>query len=264
VAGNKRISMIKFFRKIRQNMIKENKVFKYVLYAVGEIVLVVIGILIALTINNNNEANKKRATELHYLTNIKNDLNLTIASLDEYINTREAQIASAKIVLAHHYGKPITNYTAFNMHCISIYIWSRYNPSDNTFQELVNSGNLALISNDALKNLLLNLQSEYKALRDGEDHFRYDAEQLLYKPVYSKLDMDPTTQNFMYQVTGGQEGEDVFLDEDDFKEIVNSLEHKNGMSMAVYEFGQMVLHYKEMKRMAEELILLINKEQASD
>ena len=50
--------MIKFFRKIRQNMIKENKVSKYLLYAIGEIILVVIGILIALSINNWNEQMK--------------------------------------------------------------------------------------------------------------------------------------------------------------------------------------------------------------
>lgn len=48
--------MIKFFRKIRQNLITEGKTGKYLKYAVGEVVLVVIGILIALQINNWNEA----------------------------------------------------------------------------------------------------------------------------------------------------------------------------------------------------------------
>lgn len=56
--------MIKFFRRIRQSMIKENKVSKYLLYAIGEIVLVVIGILIALQINNWNE-NKKLEKETY-------------------------------------------------------------------------------------------------------------------------------------------------------------------------------------------------------
>ena len=50
--------MIKFFRKIRQNFLVENNVSKYMLYAIGEIVLVIIGILFALQINNwNNENN---------------------------------------------------------------------------------------------------------------------------------------------------------------------------------------------------------------
>ena len=47
--------MLKFFRRIRQKLIAENKVGKYLIYAIGEIVLVVIGILIALWINNWNE-----------------------------------------------------------------------------------------------------------------------------------------------------------------------------------------------------------------
>ena len=57
-------------------MIKENRVSKYMLYAIGEIILLVIGTLIALQINNNNEANKERAKELHYLKNIKTQLTL--------------------------------------------------------------------------------------------------------------------------------------------------------------------------------------------
>ena len=47
--------MIKFFRKIRQRLLSENKFSKYLFYAIGEIVLVVIGILIALQVNNKNE-----------------------------------------------------------------------------------------------------------------------------------------------------------------------------------------------------------------
>jgi hypothetical protein len=56
--------MIRFFRKIRQKLLTENKFSKYVLYAIGEIVLVVIGILIALSINNWNEQHKINVQEL--------------------------------------------------------------------------------------------------------------------------------------------------------------------------------------------------------
>jgi hypothetical protein len=58
--------MIKFFRKIRQNMLTENKFSKYLIYAIGEIVLVVVGILIALSINNWNES-RKQADNLNYI-----------------------------------------------------------------------------------------------------------------------------------------------------------------------------------------------------
>ncbi|MET6991632.1 DUF6090 family protein [Sediminicola arcticus] len=66
--------MIKFFRKIRQNLLTENKFSKYLIYAIGEIILVVIGILIALQINNNSENHKKQQFEITILENIKEDI----------------------------------------------------------------------------------------------------------------------------------------------------------------------------------------------
>jgi hypothetical protein len=57
--------MIKFFRKIRRQLFSENKFSKYLLYAIGEILLVVIGILIALSINNWNEKGKKKTQSEH-------------------------------------------------------------------------------------------------------------------------------------------------------------------------------------------------------
>ena len=66
--------MIKFFRNIRQNLIMENKTSKYIKYAIGEIVLVVIGILIALQINTWNEARKDRAFEVKMLHEVRNEL----------------------------------------------------------------------------------------------------------------------------------------------------------------------------------------------
>ena len=66
--------MIKFFRKIRQNLLSEGKTGRYFKYAIGEIILVVIGILIALQINNWNESNKLKKEETLYLKRLKTDL----------------------------------------------------------------------------------------------------------------------------------------------------------------------------------------------
>ena len=66
--------MIKFFRKIRQKLLSENKFSKYLLYAIGEIILVVVGILIALQINNNNELRKTREFEVKMLNEIRHEL----------------------------------------------------------------------------------------------------------------------------------------------------------------------------------------------
>ena len=66
--------MIKFFRKIRQNLLSENKFSKYLIYAIGEIILVVIGILIALQINNLNESQKNQTLVDTYKKNLIENL----------------------------------------------------------------------------------------------------------------------------------------------------------------------------------------------
>lgn len=77
--------MIKFFRHIRKRMIKENRVSKYLLYAIGEIVLVVIGILIALQINNWNEQRKLQGEVASIYAIVKSDLQSDIKSIDEVL-----------------------------------------------------------------------------------------------------------------------------------------------------------------------------------
>lgn len=252
--------MIKFFRRIRQQMLTDNKFSKYLLYAIGEILLVVVGILIALQINNNNEARKQRAQELHYLKNLRTDLILNIAELDRYISTRNSRIESANYVLEHFEGKPLTDLNAFAFHTTNIYIWQKFTQQDNTFQELVNSGNLALISNDSIKNGLLNLQALYKKLKNEEEHFRYDAEILLYEPSYAVLDLNPIVKNFTYQVTEGQAGKNVELPRENYEAMLKDLKQKNGFVMAVYEFSVMNGQFNEMKVMCENIISLIDME----
>jgi hypothetical protein len=79
--------MIKFFRSIRQNMIKENRTSKYLLYAIGEIALVVIGILIALSVaewnNTRNDIETENRLLNELLQTISKDLHVIEAELDK-------------------------------------------------------------------------------------------------------------------------------------------------------------------------------------
>ena len=85
--------MIKFFRKIRQRLLSENKTGKYLKYAIGEIVLVVIGILIALSINNWNEGRKDQSQELKYLIGIKSDLEVDFVRIEVAIHRYNRKIS---------------------------------------------------------------------------------------------------------------------------------------------------------------------------
>ncbi|MEM5566162.1 hypothetical protein WNY78_13665 [Psychroserpens sp. AS72] len=81
--------MIKFFRKIRQKMLNENRFSKYLLYAIGEILLVVIGILIALQINNLNQSRQDQSQLKSSLEFVKQNLNEDIKNLNKQIEYNE-------------------------------------------------------------------------------------------------------------------------------------------------------------------------------
>ena len=78
--------MIKFFRRIRQQLLSENKTSKYLLYAIGEIILVVIGILIALQINNWNEIQKLKGEEIKLIQSFKTSIETDTITINNYIN----------------------------------------------------------------------------------------------------------------------------------------------------------------------------------
>jgi len=249
--------MIKFFRKIRQKMLTENKFGKYLLYAIGEILLVVIGILIALQINNQNDLKKARVKEVHYLNNIKTDLKINIQELDDYIKTRTQGIKAANIIIEHIEGKPIDDLEEFNALGVPIYNWQKFHQNNNTFQELVSSGNLALISNDSIKNTLLDLETLYKKLKSEEEHYRFDTEELIYKPLYKIMDLNPMVNNFQYRLSNGSVGRNIKLSEDYYKEFLTNTKIKNGFVMTILEFSTMNTQMLEMKNISLNLIELI-------
>ena len=88
--------MIKFFRKIRQSLLSEGKAGKYLKYAIGEIILVVIGILIALSINNWNETRKQSESEKAFITSVKNDLKQDKAFIQQIVEIIEPRIEAYK------------------------------------------------------------------------------------------------------------------------------------------------------------------------
>ena len=92
--------MIKFFRKIRERLLSENKFSKYLIYAIGEIVLVVIGILIALSINNWNERRKNTLLEDQLIKNIVEDLRLDSIHINQSLNELSSQLSVVDNLIA--------------------------------------------------------------------------------------------------------------------------------------------------------------------
>ena len=156
--------MIKFFRKIRQNLLSEGKTGKYFKYAIGEIILVVVGILIALQINNWNNANIDTQKEKEYLSSLMEDIDTQKITVNNQIKHER------KIRLACEKALSLLNSKHINTDSLNINLTTITRKSfvinDPTFQDLKTSGNILLISNNELRNKIISFYQylEYSAL----------------------------------------------------------------------------------------------------
>lgn len=157
--------MIKFFRKLRQKLLSENKFSKYLIYASGEIILIVIGILIALQINNWNQNRKDKIAESHILQEIKGSISTDIKQLKSRIELAKEDIHSANILL-NHIENNVPYNDSLNKHYWVITTTKNkiFTPQISAYKVLESKG-VDLISNDQLKKQILDLYNiEYPTL----------------------------------------------------------------------------------------------------
>lgn len=152
--------MLKFYRKIRKNLLSEGKTGKYLKYALGEIVLVMIGILLALQVNNWSEVRKSKQAKSIYVERLINDLKSDITAFSVNIKNVKSKIKNAKYIMSIiDDNQPITDNKQF---VLSLQRVGRVNVEkggNNTFLDLQNSGYLKLFNDhsiiDAIRNYYL-------------------------------------------------------------------------------------------------------------
>ena len=193
--------MIKFLRRIRQQLLTENKFSKYLIYAIGEIVLVVVGILIALQINNQNIYRQVRSIENTYLVALKEEFETNINKLDQTIDLNTNLIDNVdKLVgvFQQNVIDTISERTVVNYFFETFSSEVNYTPSTGVLTEIISSGNLKLIQNQELKQRLASFESSLEQISHQEneiniprleimEHFRNQAN---YKRYLEELGWD--------------------------------------------------------------------------
>ncbi len=156
--------MIKFFRTIRKGLIEKNKTGKpalpagrYLIYAVGEIILVVLGILIALQINNWKEQQKQKQLQTVYLNRLVNDLDHDLVNIEfvqATINENQAVISDFISAINTYQD---TDLILKNMIAYFEKGWiiSEFVPSITTYTDLSQTGNMKVIENTELTNAII-------------------------------------------------------------------------------------------------------------
>lgn len=159
--------MLKFFRRIRQKLLLENRISKYLLYALGEILLVVIGILIALQINNWNESRKNKIKETTVLQSLEKDFQQTQTALIESLKTYPVNIEKLTAVMdvlgKEH--KLLSNAVKNNIASTG---YRSTAIVEGTLNSILNTDQLELITNDSLKQLLTAYPAEVTKFKSQE------------------------------------------------------------------------------------------------
>lgn len=161
--------MIKFFRTIRQRMLSENKFNRYVIYALGEIFLVMIGILLALQVNNWNQNRIVRIEEETILNSLREDFQGAIKEFQTLNTDRENMLSAAKI-LYEIKQEEIAQYPTTYLDSVMFITMNAptFNNQAGSINALLSSGKINLISNQEIKKKIIQWPGDVADMTEDE------------------------------------------------------------------------------------------------
>ena len=239
--------MIKFFRKIRQKLISENKFSKYLIYAIGEIILVVIGILIALALNNWKENQNVIKEQNLIFENLNLELNNNLKNLNTAIELSESYINSSEHLLLSMNNMATNKFKGEKLDSLlSKFGFSQWKRTNFNIKSLENSGNLNSVENNELKRLIydwLGLIEDLELLEKRSDYsFQYYIDYVKKNGSWREID-----KYMLERVEGSQllPSNDHLLIKPEFENCVNDLN--------IYETHK-YNRYKQIKEALNQLI----------
>lgn len=166
--------MIPFFRKIRKKMADDNKPIKYLRYAIGEIVLVMIGILLALQVNNWNQNRIKLNESIIHLKSLKSDLEVDTIYFNQQKREAQKQVDNYRIFFKKSYETQNNIEEATELIDLAYPLTNYLQVQNSTFLEMVNAGKLNDLANEELKSSIVALYRDYEIARlSNRDYNEY-------------------------------------------------------------------------------------------
>jgi hypothetical protein len=173
--------MITFLRRIRRNLLAENKFTRYFIYASGEVILIVVGILIALAINNWNQREAAKKREQFYLEGLREEFLLSKAKLQELMKVNRLSYEEGRKLADVISSDSITlseeELSAIIFHAFSYEI--NYNPNNSLLMEIISSGGLKDLADAELRLYLTSWESAIRQVHQQEISLRNQREHTL-------------------------------------------------------------------------------------
>mgnify|MGYP001039333663 CR=1 FL=1 len=180
--------MFSLMRNLRRSLIESNSMGKYILYAFGEVVLIVVGILAALWIDNWNQERQEAKREQFYLSGLKEEFGISLLKLDTLIAVNRHSYQTSEELLRQIPGaaSPEDEATLSGMLIEALSYGIAYNPNNSLLMELINSGRMESLSNTELRKRLTSWESRVESLQHQEEGLRQQQE--LTKDLFRRPD----------------------------------------------------------------------------
>ena len=245
--------MLRFFRKIRRALLEDGKMRRYILYAIGEILLVMIGILLALQVNNWNQGRQDKILENQYLerlifeikkdtSSFKNEIEINenrnkairnfIVALDDPNIEESELLSSAKTFFTYGWFLP------------------EFRVAKSTFTDLSSSGQMNLIRNVNLRDQLMAHYAGYEVVLDG-----FEANKFWLLPLDGTLTIETDALRF------DPYSSDVFQDSDDLSDLLENSNMYKRIAAAHYWSNTSAIRTLQSKlEETAQLLLALEKE----
>ena len=226
-------------------MLTENKFSKYLIYAIGEIVLVVIGILIALQINNWNEKRKAELEEIKILSNLRTDLENTLIEYSAAVEFNKSTIA--EISKLQNYQKNNLSYSKELDYSFGVFPHFYFSSAINSTYKSLQTTGIGIIQNDSLKNKIINV---YDVILTGFVDYNNDENRMkstIVDPFFSRH--IKYLENSVYNAIPNN-----------YNDLMNNKEFINILSLVKRQRTRGLEKYENNSLIIKDLIDSINKE----
>ncbi|WP_320112557.1 DUF6090 family protein [Draconibacterium orientale] len=239
--------MIRFFRKIRLKLVRENKFGQYIKYAIGEIVLVVIGILIAVQINNWNQNRKDDQILNEYLVKIKSHTLEDLRKLDTVTVYRTQLADLCKKARTRVLDKTEDEDLILFMACGVAFADYYFKPSTGGYEALKNSRFFGKINNTALDSLLTRYHGLVNDIAENEKSYN---DYVVFQEAHISTKFDRSlilASAFLPQDSLINRATPMSEYYEDFAEYTSSAPFRNVIGLAAFQFEAMVDQYDQLK-----------------